>query len=145
MIVVHGNVRIARSAADVFDFLSDVRNEPQWLPGASDIEMLTPRPVGKGSRFRGRYARAGLVELELMEFDRPYRVTFRAHAPIVDFDDAVMLTESADGTLLEATMTAQPKGVMRLLAFAMRHVMQQQFAANWLLLKSHLETSTSGG
>ena len=142
--VVHGTVRIARPAAEVFDFLSDVRNEPRWLPGASEIEMLTQAPVGKGSRFRGRYARAGLVELELVEFDRPHCVTFRAHAPIVDFDDAVTLTETADGTLLAATMTAQPKGLMRLLAFAMRRVMQRQFAANWLLLKADLETAPSG-
>jgi carbon monoxide dehydrogenase subunit G len=144
MIVVRGAVQIARSATEVFDFLSDVRNEPKWLPGASDIEMLTPAPVGKGSRFRGQYARAGRVELELVEFERPYRVTFRARAAIVDFDDTVRLTESAHGTHLEATMTAQPKGIMRLFAFAMRRVMQKQFAANWQLLKSHLEESPGG-
>jgi carbon monoxide dehydrogenase subunit G len=144
MIGVRGAVQIARAASEVFDFLSDVRNEPTWLPGASDIEMLTPAPVGKGSRFRGQYARAGRVELELVEFDRPHRVPFRARAPIVDFDDAVRLTETANGTLLEATMTAQPKGIMRLFTFAMRRVMQKQFAANWMLLKSHLEESPGG-
>lgn len=139
MIVVTSSIQIQRRPEEVFDALSDARNESRWLPGAHDVELVTPGVIAKGTRFRGRYDRAGWVGLELVEFDRPSRVTFRARSRIVDFDDAVRLNDVNGGTLLEATMTAQPKGVMRLFAFAMRRVMAKQFTANWGHFRAYLE------
>ena len=139
MILVKASVEIKRPVAEVFDFLSDARNEVKWIPGASDVKLVTGEPVRKGSRFQGNYTRAGTVEIELVECARPDHVTFRAHSRIVDFDDEVKLTPTANGTLLEAVMEAQPKGMMRLLSFMMKGVMQTQFGANWLVLKQYLE------
>jgi carbon monoxide dehydrogenase subunit G len=140
MIVVSASAKINRPVSEVFDFLSDARNEPKWIPGASNIEMLTAPPVQKGTRFRGQYARAGTVEVELVEFDRSAGlITFRARAKTMDFDDAVKLTPTPEGTLLEATMTAHVKGFMRLFSFMVRKVMEKQFTGNWILLKDWLE------
>ena len=89
MIIVSPSIKIKLPVSEVFDFLSDTRNEPKWLPGASNIETLTAPPIQKGTRFHGQYAGAGTVQLELIEFDKPNRITFRAHSDIVDFDDEV--------------------------------------------------------
>ena len=139
MITVHASVRIKRPVEAVFDFLSDARNEPKWVPGASNVQMLTAEPVQKGTRFRGDYARAGAVDLELIEFQRPGCVTFLARSKIVDFDDAVRLTAIAEGTLLDATMTARPKGIMRPFSFLMKGALAKQFHANWEILRDYLE------
>jgi hypothetical protein len=101
--------------------------------------MLTPEPVQQGTRFRGHYARAGLVMVELAEFERPGRVTFGASSPMVDFDDEVLLTGSAGRTRVVATMTARPKGMMRLMSFLMQRMMEKQFPQNWQHLKTTLE------
>jgi carbon monoxide dehydrogenase subunit G len=139
VIEAHGETTIARPAGEVFDFVSDPRNEPKWLPGAESVELTSGEPVGLGSTFLGRYARAGEVRLELVEFERPHRVTFRAHSKIVDFDDAVELHEHDGHTHLHAVMRAQPRGVMKLFAPLMARTMRSQFTSNWDHLRRALE------
>jgi len=138
-IVAHGETTVARPIDEVFGYLSNPCNEPHWLPGARTVEKTSQGPIGLGSTFVGHYARAGRVELELHEFERPHRVTFRARSRIVDFDDRVELSETDGSTRLKATMTAEPRGVMRLLSPLMARTMQRQFAANWDHLRRALE------
>jgi carbon monoxide dehydrogenase subunit G len=138
-IEAHGEATISRPPEDVFDFLADARNEPQWLPGALSVEKTSEGPVGPGTTFVGTYRRAGRVELELVEFERPRRVTIRARSKIVDFDDAIDLTPSGAGTRLGALMTAHPRGAMRLVTPLMARTMRRRFAANWTRLAPALE------
>ena len=135
-----GGTTIARPIEEVFDYLSDPRNEPDWLPGATAVDKTSEGPVGLGSTFVGHYARAGRVALELVEFERPHRVTFRAHSKLVDFDDAVELTETDGRTLLQARMHATPRSVMRVLEPLMAGTLRRQFAANWDHLRRAVET-----
>jgi carbon monoxide dehydrogenase subunit G len=139
VIEAHATLLIDRSLEDVFDYLSDARNEPAWLPGAERVEKTSDGPVGLGTTFDGTYARAGRAELTLVTFERPTAVTFRAHAKIVDFDDAVKLSDEGGKTRLSATMTAQPRGLMKLGAPLMAKTMRRQFVQNWTHLKTALE------
>ena len=139
MIEARGEVRIEAPPEAVFDYLADARNEPHWLPGAKRVMKATDGPVDLRTRFEGEYARAGRVALELVEFERPRRLTFRAKARLVEFDDVVELTPDGSGTRLTARMVAQPRGVMRLLSPMMAKTMRQQFAANWTHLRDALE------
>jgi carbon monoxide dehydrogenase subunit G len=138
-IAAHGKVTIRRSVEDVFAYVADPRNEPHWLPGAKSVTMTSEGELGCGSTFVGDYERAGRVELEIVEFERPSRVTFRARSKIVHFDDAVQLAPIGDGTQLQAEMTAEPQGPMRLIGPLMGRTMQKQFAANWDHLRAALE------
>jgi uncharacterized protein YndB with AHSA1/START domain len=139
VIEANGAVQVDAPVTAVFDYLADARNEPQWLPGAQEVTKTTDGPVGLGTRFEGVYRRAGRVELELVEFERPTRVTFRARARIVDFDDAVTLTEREGGTALVARMDARPRGAMKLVAPLMARTMRRQFESNWVHLKEAVE------
>jgi carbon monoxide dehydrogenase subunit G len=134
-----GGTTVSRPIDDVFDYLADARNEPDWLPGCLRVEKTSAGPVGLGSTFVGHYRRAGRVELELVAFERPRRVTFRARARIVGFDDAVDLSETDSGTRVDARMTARARGVMRLATPLMARTMRRQFAANWDHLRHALE------
>jgi len=131
VIEAHAHATINAPVETVFDAVADATNEPHWLPGAQSVEKVTDGPVGLGTRFRGAYARAGEVSLEIIEFERPDRVTFRARSRIVDFDDAIVLTAQDGRTRLDARMTAQPRGVMRLFGPLMARTMRSQFEANW--------------
>ena len=138
-IEAHGDATILRPLTDVFDYLADPRNEPEWLPGATSVEKTSDGEVGLGATFVGEYRRAGRVEVELVEFERPSRVTFRARSKIVHFDDAVRLTPVEGGTRLMAQMTAEPQGLMRLFAPLMARTLRRQFASNWDHLRRALE------
>jgi uncharacterized protein YndB with AHSA1/START domain len=139
MIRAHGSAQIAAAPETVFDYLADARNEPQWLPGASNVEKTSDGEVGLGTTFRGEYARAGAIEVEIVEFDRPRRLTIRGRAKSMTFDDAITLAPDGSGTRLEAEMTAEPRGVFKLVAPMMGRVIRTQFAGNWAHLKNALE------
>ena len=139
MIEADGHATIGAPAERVFDVVADPTNEPRWLPGAKAVEQITPGPVGLGTRFRGTYARAGTVSLEVVEFDRPRRVTLRAASRIVHFDDAIELRPDGDRTRLSAHMTARPRGLMRLVEPLMARTMRTQFQANWAHLATYVE------
>jgi carbon monoxide dehydrogenase subunit G len=139
MIEARGETVIKRSAADVFEFVADARNEPNWLPGAESVKKVTPGDVGLGTVFEGRYRGAGRVRLEVVQFDPPKALTFRARARIVTFDDRITLHEQDASTHLTAIMEAQPVGIMRLVGPLMARTMKRQFAANWDALRGPLE------
>jgi hypothetical protein len=49
---IEGEIMINRPVEEVFDFVADERNEPRYNPRMVRAEMLSPGPVGLGSRFR---------------------------------------------------------------------------------------------
>jgi carbon monoxide dehydrogenase subunit G len=128
----------------VFDFLADARNEPRWLPGASNVRLTSGEPVEEGSTFIGHYARAGTVTVRLTRHDRPYRITVVGDARSLSFTDEIELTVSGAGTALVATMTTQPKRLFGLFTPIIRRVIGRQFQANWDSLKATLEAGRFG-
>jgi hypothetical protein len=58
MVTVETQIEIARSAADVFAFVSDQTNAPRWQSGLMEVQRLTPGPIGAGTehRFVRRFA-----------------------------------------------------------------------------------------
>jgi len=139
VIEARGSTDIDRSIQEVFDYVVDARNEPKWLPGAADVEKTTTGEVGLGTRFEGTYSRAGKVTLEVVRYEPPHRLTFRARAKPVHFDDEVELSERDGKTYLEARMLAEPQGVLRFLPFLIAPTLRKSFAANWDHLRSELE------
>jgi uncharacterized protein YndB with AHSA1/START domain len=144
VIEASGGTDIEAAIDRVFDYVADARNEPAWLPGAEKVEKVTDGEVGLGTRFEGVYARAGKVSLEIVAFERPNRLTFRADARIVKFDDQIELAEVEGRTQLRARMTAEPKGVMRLMSPLMAKTMRSQFEGNWKHLGPALEGRSPG-
>jgi hypothetical protein len=82
---ITGHVRIAAPAGQVFDTVADTRNEPSFNPAMAGVELLTPLPIGRGTRFRARMGRAGTQMLvELTEFDRPHQLGSRTTSSIME-------------------------------------------------------------
>ena len=52
MIHVSGTVEVNRPSEQVFAFLADPANAPQWQSELSHSELLTPGPVRAGSQFK---------------------------------------------------------------------------------------------
>jgi uncharacterized protein YndB with AHSA1/START domain len=142
VIRAQGGVRISAPREMVFDYVADARNEPRWLPGARAVDKTDPGPVGLGSTFRGDYARAGPIEIEIVQFERPTRLTFRGTAKGMTFDDAISFSEEDGATTLSAEMTTEPRGLFKLLAPLVGRTIRKQFAANWVKLKEAIESAS---
>jgi len=109
-------IRIERPAGEIFDFVADLRNEPQFNPDASNIEQRTPGPVGLGTVWTEDFKRIGRYETTIDVYDRPSGLGFDARNPktdaLVRFRFEPQGEAATDvGCVVELTM----KGAMRIL------------------------------
>ncbi|MGZ4532702.1 MAG: SRPBCC family protein [Mycobacteriaceae bacterium] len=82
---ISGRIRIAAPLELVFDTVADSRNEPSFNQAMTAVELLTPLPIGQGTRFRARMGKAGMEMLvELTEFDRPHRLGSRTTSSVME-------------------------------------------------------------
>ena len=112
----------------VFDFLTDLPNEPLWNPDCSSVEMLSPEPVGKGSTYRGHFRGMGEVMVELTAHDRPQRFATRERSRMATGDFEFVLTPYGEQTQVELRMHLRPHGAVRLLQPLMRRKIGQFLA-----------------
>jgi len=116
---------------EAFSDLSHFDRAAEWDPGVAEGTMLTPEPVGRGSRFGllCRFlGRSVPMEYEIVEFEPSARIVLRAETPFVRSIDTITF-ESASGTFASASGTfesasgetiitydarLEPKGVARL-------------------------------
>src|SRR4051812_645914 len=75
----------------------------------------TPGPIGPGARFQGIYDRMGVLEYEIIDYQRPGHLFVRGKSASFDFVSTFDFVEQPGGCKVLGTMDPQPKGVMRLL------------------------------
>jgi uncharacterized protein YndB with AHSA1/START domain len=76
---VVGHVDISRPAADVFAYVSDQTNGPDWQQGLGEVRRTTEGPIGVGSRhtfLRNLGRRQVTGENEYIEFEPDRRIVF---------------------------------------------------------------------
>lgn len=113
---ISGSLHVAAAVDRVFDMVADSRNEPAFNPAMHDVEMLTPPPVGLGTRFRARMGRARTVlEVELTEFDRPHLLGSRTTSSLMTTCGSLTFHAQANGTLMSWDWQVRPRGWLRML------------------------------
>src|SRR6266581_2993407 len=71
---VEGEIMIGRPVEEVFDYVADERHEPNFNSRMSRVELLTPEPIGVGSRFGVEMTmmrRVFDMTVEFTAFERP--------------------------------------------------------------------------
>ena len=97
----------------VFDYFSDLRNEPQYNGQVSGIRKTSSGPIGLNTTFSGSHRGLGPVTWRLSEYDRPNHVVVEggvgqgAYRWTSDFEPAPR------GTWMTGTMEWQPPAWLR--------------------------------
>jgi carbon monoxide dehydrogenase subunit G len=112
----------------VFDFLTDLHNEPAWNPDCSSVEMLSPEPVGTGSTYRGHFRGMGQVMVEMTAHERPRRFATRERSRMATGDFEFVLTPHGERTEVDLHLQIRPHGPMLLLQPLMRRRITQFLA-----------------
>ena len=90
---VEGDIVIERPLHEVFDFVADERNEPQYNPQMTRAEKVSPGPIGVGTRFNSVMTGVGPaaeMTIEFTEFDRPRRIAETTHLSNMDIEGVLL-------------------------------------------------------
>lgn len=101
---------VACPADIAFDFLADLRNETQWNPSAIRVEKMADAGIGLGNRFRGLYKAVGWVETQIVEYERPYRLSYRSEGRRLQAEGTFVLRSNGNGTVITLTEVVRPRG-----------------------------------
>ncbi len=128
--MLENSVEVARPRAEVFDYLSDIRNEREWNPTMRSVELLTPGPLRVGSVYRARWKGGPSNTLECVQFDRPTSWVHYSQSKTwrVRFEGRVL--ETAAGSRLLTRMEISPVGIGKLFMPVFRRFMARQERAN---------------
>ncbi|HXZ69616.1 MAG TPA: SRPBCC family protein, partial [Streptosporangiaceae bacterium] len=137
---IAGEIVIDRPVDVVFDYVADSRNEPSFNPAMAGMELLTPLPIGRGTRFRARMGRAGTPMLvELTEFDRPHRLGLRTTSSMMQTSGALTFAAGGEGTVMSWDWQVRPKGWMRMLGPLFGPLGGRMERSIWAGMKRYLE------
>ncbi len=87
------------TAADAFDYLSDLRNFEDWDPGTKQAVQVSGDGPGLGSRYELTVGKATLT-YEVEEHDRPTRVRARGTDRFFTSIDTISVTPDEGGSVV---------------------------------------------
>jgi uncharacterized membrane protein len=130
-------VRIDRPLAEVFAYVTDVRNVPEWQESAESAEWIE-----EGRRFRERrnfMGRTGEIELEVTALEPERRFDVRAVKSPVRFEIHHSFEAADGGTLVCVEGAAKLSGALRFAAGMAKRQAESQFRKDFERLKALLE------
>jgi len=112
-------------AETAFDYLARFSTTQEWDPGVTRGTMVTPEPVGQGSRFAisaGFLGRTVDLDYRIVDIDRPHRVTLVADNGKVRSEDTITVEAvgadqakvTYDAVLTPLTMSALMNPILNL-------------------------------
>ena len=130
---------VNRPVEEVFDFLADVRNEAAWNPRVVRIDKTSDGPIGAGTTFHGLYKGIGPLRTELVEYERPGRLSFRSRGPRMRITGTFVLSTAQGESSVGLNADLEPQGPFRFIAPLMAPLIKRQNAAAATRLRQALE------
>ena len=138
---VNASITIDRPVPEVFAFVSDPTNEPEWRSAAAERRQVTDGPIGVGTRLEATDRIAGRSvssSLEIVGFEHDRLVTAKMSAPWNGTYD-IRVGPADGGTLLTYDGTGQPSGVWRIFSLMPAALVRRDVEKELARLKARLE------
>jgi hypothetical protein len=137
---IENSIGIAAPAEKVFDYVTDVRREPEWNPQLRKPEKLTPGPVGAGTRYRVRFGRGvGTAIIENTGFDRPRSWSGVSTARRLTVRFRGQVTPILGGCQVAVRTELFPHGALRVLSPLLRRVIRRSWERDLRAIKTIIE------
>jgi polyketide cyclase/dehydrase/lipid transport protein len=137
---IDSNIGIAAPAEKVFDYVTDVRREPEWNPQLREPEKLTPGPVRAGTRYRVRFGRGvGTAIIENTGFDRPRSWSAVSTARWLTVRFRGQVSPVPGGCQLAVHTELRPRGVLRVLSPLLRRLLRRSWEQDLRAIKTIIE------
>ena len=146
MTVIETRIDVERSAADVFAFVSDQTNAPQWQHGLDDVRRTTGGPLGVGTehvfvrRFAGRRIES---RNRFVRFEPGRYVAFAIPDGRITGEASYLVEPTGpESCRLTSQMEFEFSGLVGLAAPLLRQVLKRDTARDEATLKTLLEAQT---
>lgn len=141
MLGVNWEIRIERPVQDVFDFVADLHNEPQFNPDASNVVQKSDGAIGLGTVFEEHFKRIGRYVTTIHVYERPSELGFDARNPRVDAQVRFRFApDGASATNVSCRVELTTKGLMRITEPLMAPMIRKQIrTTRGPMLKAALE------
>ena len=116
---IEREIVINRPVEEVFDFLADGRNEPQYNPHMLRAEQTSAGPVGPGTQFRTEVTNNGRsMEMiyEITVYERPQRLAGRTIKGPIDVQSTETFDSVPGGTHFRWVMELEARGIFKLMS-----------------------------
>jgi len=136
-------VTIGRPPHEVFAYLADPANIPNWNYAVDATEIVTPGPIGVGSRLRQTRSvpRPSVEELEVVEFVQDRRLALRGNVGPLTGTLSYETDAVPQGTRLTNAAELDGRGALGVLAPLATNRIRDAVAANLEKLRELLEES----
>jgi uncharacterized protein YndB with AHSA1/START domain len=114
MIKQEKSIVIRRPIEEVFDYVSDQRNTPQWQSGLVEVRRTTEGPLGVGTKhtfvrnFMGRKMEASN---EYVAYEPNKLITFKTTSGPVRLEASYLFEPTAEGTKVTGRIEMEAAGV----------------------------------
>lgn len=142
MVRIEGEIVIKRPVEEVFDFVADERNEPRYNPRMRSAELISPGPIGPGTRFRAVGTTIGWpveMAIEITAYERPRRLASTTHRATMEIQGTRTFDAVPEGTRMRWAWDVEPRHIITLMEPLVASVGRRQEETIWAGLKQFLE------
>ena len=142
MFHIHAGAVINKPIEEVFAFVADNENDPQWCVPVIETTRIVGDAPGANTRYSFT-SDGGLLKLrgefEITEFLPPSRIAWRGYSPFAHYEGYYALEEGEGGTRITTDIDFNNKILYRLLEGAMQKNFAKGYDEQFRQLKRLLE------
>jgi carbon monoxide dehydrogenase subunit G len=139
-------VEIDRPVHEVWEYLTEPENVPEWQSSAVSSHQVSDGPIGVGARLRDErrfLGKRATSEVEVSEFEPERLFTLHGLSGPVRFTVRHRLSQNGTGTRLDVEAEADPgSGLSRLVRPMIERAAEHELKGDFARLKAILETET---
>lgn len=142
MVEIKGSIEIGRPAKDVFEYLSDPKNNVEWEKSLLESELTSEGPIGVGSQGRQVENFLGTNEgtWEITEYEQDKVIALAFESEKISGERRSELESTDNGTTLGYWLKGTPRNViLKLLMPLMMPIFKREIRQDYERLKGILE------
>jgi uncharacterized membrane protein len=143
MITNEKSITIYQPIVEVFDYISDLQNGPEWQSGLVEVQRITAGPLGVGTRFSSVRKFMSLkleAEIEFTTYEPNKEIDFKSISGSSPFVQTFLFEPVSDGTKVTSRLELQTGGLMGLAEPLIASSVKREIDADLHHMKCILET-----
>jgi uncharacterized membrane protein len=136
------SVFINRPQQEVFDFVTDLSNDPKWQSRIESVERVSEGPIGVGSTWRyvsKILGRKNETDIQMTSYEPPHQSSVKAVSGPIPFENTHKYQAQDGGTLLTFTGQAEIGGFFKMAEGLAGKQIEKQIEADAAQLKKLME------